>query len=286
MQAIGNDLQKKGKLVIYTSVEQFLNDFRRHIDNNTIQFFKEKYRKCDVLLVDDIQFLSGKKQTQEEFFNTFEALHSEKKQIVLTADKHPKQIAGLEERLRSRFEWGLVADIQPPELETKIQIIKKKCEINRIKLPNDVINYIATVIESNSREIEGIIIKLNAYAHLTGAEIDLAFTKNMLKENLQERKENISLDNIITTVAKELNVKKSEICSKGRSRNVLSARRIAIYLSRELTTNTMPQLAKQFGMKDHTAISHTMKKIHELIESDEDFKLKIDELYNKITTLQ
>ena len=285
MQAIGNALQAKHKTVIYTSVEQFLNDFRRHIDNNTIHNFKDKYRKCDLLLVDDIQFLSNKKQTQEEFFYTFEALYNDGKQIVLTADKHPKQIAGLEERLQSRFEWGLIVDIQPPELETKIQIIKKKCEINRIKLPNDVINYIATVIESNTREIEGIIIKLNAFANFTNAEIDLTFTKNILKENLHEKKQNISLNNIIDTVAKDFNVKKSEICSKGRARNVLAARRVAIYLSRELTTNTMPQLAKQFGMKDHTAISHTMKKINELIESDEEFKLKIEELHNKITTL-
>jgi chromosomal replication initiator protein len=284
MQAIGNVLQNRGKSVIYTSVEQFLNDFRRHLSNGTMERFKDKYRKCDVLLIDDIQFLSNKKETQEEFFYTFEALRNDGKQIVMTADKHPKKIAGLEERLKSRFEWGLVADIQPPGLETKIEIIKKKCEINRVKLDKEVINYIATIIENNSREIEGILVKLNAYSQLMHADIGIEFAKNVLKEQMREKKANINHENIISMVAKELNVKTSEITSKSRSRNIVYARRIAIYLSRELTSNTTPQLAQLFGMKDHSAVSHTMKKINELIENDEDFRLKIEELQNKITS--
>ncbi|MEA1918272.1 MAG: chromosomal replication initiator protein DnaA [Campylobacterota bacterium] len=283
MQAIGNVLQNQGKSIIYTSVEQFLNDFRRHLSNQTMDRFKDKYRKCDVLLIDDIQFLSNKKETQEEFFYTFEALRNDGKQIVMTADKHPKKIAGLEERLKSRFEWGLVADIQPPGLETKIEIIKKKCEINRVKLDNEVINYIATIIENNSREIEGILVKLNAYSQLMHADIGIQFAKNVLKEQMHEKRANITHDNIITTVAKELNVKASEISSKNRSRNIVYARRIAIYLSRELTSNTTPQLAQLFGLKDHSAVSHTMKKINELIKDDEDFRLKIEELQHKIT---
>ena len=283
MQAVGNVFQNQGKSVIYTSVEQFLNDFTRHMRNQTMDRFKDKYRKCDVLLIDDVQFLSNKIQTQEEFFHTFESLRNENKQIILTADKHPKQIAGLEERLQSRFEWGLVADIQPPELETKIAIINKKCEINRVELSKEVVNYIATIIDNNAREIEGILSKLHAYAQLMHVDVSLDFAQNVLKEQLQEKRDNITIESIMDITSKELNVKPSEICSKSRSRNIVYSRRIAIYLARELTPMSMPQLAKYFGMKDHTAVSHTMKKINELLKNDEDFRLKIEELHNKIT---
>ncbi|OHD93687.1 MAG: chromosomal replication initiation protein DnaA [Sulfurimonas sp. GWF2_37_8] len=284
MQAAGNVFQNQGKVVIYTTVEQFLNDFVRHLRNKNMERFQEKYRKCDVLLIDDIQFLSNKESIQEEFFHTFEALKGQGKQIILTADKHPKKIAGLEARLQSRFEWGLVADIQPPELETKIAIIEKKCEINKVKLTKDIINYIATVIDSNVREIEGILSKLHAYSQLIHVDIDLEFTKNILKDQIKENRANLTLDIIIQNVAKDLNIKPSEIRSKSRSKNLVYARRISIYLCRELTQNTMPQLAQYFGMKDHTAISHTLKKITELIQNDEDFKVKIEELTNKITS--
>ncbi len=283
MQAIGNVLQQEGKSVIYTSIEQFVNDFTRHLRNQTMDRFKDKYRKCDALLIDDVQFLSNKNQTQEEFFHTFETLRNDGKQIILTADKHPKQIAGLEDRLKSRFEWGLVADIQPPELETKIAIIRKKCEINRVSLDSEVVNYIATIISDNVREIEGILSKLHAYSQLMHIDISIEFVKNVLKEQLQEQRDNITIDLIMNNVAKDLNVKPSEIRSKSRSRNIVYSRRIAIYLARELTPMSMPQLAQYFGMKDHTAISHTMKKIHELLKNDEDFKVKIEELSNKIT---
>jgi chromosomal replication initiator protein len=283
MQAVGNRLQAQGKSVIYSSVEQFVNDFTRHLRNQTMDRFKDKYRNCDVLMIDDVQFLSGKNQTQEEFFHTFETLRNENKQIILTSDKHPKQIAGLEDRLKSRFEWGLITDIQPPELETKIAIINKKCEINRVDISKDIIDYIATIIDNNAREIEGILSKLHAYAKLMNQEITLEFTKNVLREQLKERRENITIDNIVKFVSKELNVKPSEIRSKSRSKNIVYARRVSIYLARSLTQNTMPQLAQYFGMKDHTTISHTMKKINELLKSDENFKVKIDELNNKIS---
>jgi chromosomal replication initiator protein len=284
MQAAGNVFQNQGKIVIYTTSEQLLNDFIRHLRNKSMERFQEKYRKCDVLLIDDIQFLSNKDSLQEEFFHTFEALRNRGKQIILTADKHPKKIGGLEARLQSRFEWGLVADIQPPELETKIAIIEKKCEINKVKLSKDIINYIATVIESNVREIEGILSKLHAYSQLMHVDIDLNFTKNILKDQIQEKQKDLTLDNITQFVAKDLNIKPSEIKSKGRSKNIVYARRIAIYLCRDLTQNTMPQLALYFGMKDHTAISHTLKKINSLMENDEDFNTKIKELTNKITS--
>ncbi|MEA1892578.1 MAG: chromosomal replication initiator protein DnaA [Campylobacterota bacterium] len=284
MQSAGNSFQNHGKNVIYTTSEQFLNDFLRHVRNHSMEKFKEKYRKCDALLIDDIQFLGNKDVIQEEFFHTFEALKNEGKQIILTADKHPKKIGGLEKRLQSRFEHGLVADIQPPELETKIAIIKKKSEINKVKLSDEIINYIATVIESNVREIEGILSKLHAYSQLMHIDIDLAFTKNILKDQLKENRENLTLDIITKSVAKDLNIKPTEIRSKSRSRNLVYARRISIYICRELTQNTMPQLALYFGMKDHTAISHTLKKINELMKNDEDFRVKIEELTNKITS--
>lgn len=284
MQAIGNVMLIQGKTVIYTSVEQFVNDFTRHLRNQTMDRFKEKYRQCDLLLIDDVQFLSNKIQTQEEFFYTFETLRNDGKQIVLTADKPPKRIAGLEARLQSRFEWGLVADIQPPELETKIAIIKKKCEINRVTLGDEVINYIATVIDNNTREIEGILSKLHAYSQLMHQEITLDFAKNALREQLQEKSNNITIDGIMKTISGELNVKPSEIRSKSRVRNIVNARRIAIYLARELTPMSMPQIAQYFGMKDHSTVSHTMKKIHSLLEEDENFKVKIDELLNKIAS--
>jgi len=283
MQAVGNVMQNQGKTVIYISMEQFLNDFIRHLRNNTMERFKDKYRKCDLLLIDDIQFLSNKNQIQEEFFHTFEALKNENKQIIITSDKPPKKIAGLEERLKSRFESGLVADIQPPELETKIEIIKKKCEINRVKLDRDVVNYIATIIENNTREIEGILSKLNAYSQLMGVDINIEFAKNVLKEQMVEKRSNITIDLIMDIVSKELNVKPSEIRSKSRNSNIVYARRVAIYLSRSLTPNSMPQLAQYFGMKDHTAVSHTMKKIQELMKNDEDFKIKVEELSNKVS---
>jgi chromosomal replication initiator protein len=244
--------------------------------------FKKKYRECDILIIDDIQFLSGKNATQEEFFHTFNDLHNANKQIVLAADKTPKQIVGLEDRLKSRFEWGLQADIQATELETKIAIIQKKCQLDKVSLGQDIINYIATTISTNTREIEGMLTRLHAQASMMNTEITLDFTKDVLKEQIQEEKEEISINNIIALISKELNVKPSEIKSKNRSRNVVQARRIAIYLARTLTPNSMPQLASYFGMKDHSAVSYAMKTINKLLNENENFKLKVIELKNKI----
>jgi chromosomal replication initiator protein len=283
LHAIGNYNQARGKQVIFTSLEQFMNQFTHHLRNHTMDRFRDRFRSCDILLLDDIQFLSRKEETQKELFHTFNELHGTGKQIVMTSDQHPKKIAGLEERLRSRFEWGLIVDIQPPELETKIAIIKKKCELNGIQLDNDIVNYIASHMGNNIREIEGIIIQLNAFANMMNQNITLDFAKNVVKNQLKERSENITIDDIVKVVSKELNVKPSEIKSKSRARKIVEARRIVIYLARSLTPNSMPSLAQYFGMKDHTAVSHAMKKINEMLDKDETFKAKIEELSHKIT---
>jgi chromosomal replication initiator protein len=282
LQALGNFAIENGKSVIYVTIEQFMNDFTFSIKNKNMEHFRSKYRKCDVLLIDDIQFLSGKEQTQEEFFHTFNELHNEKKQIIMTSDRLPSQIGGLVDRLKSRFEWGLTADIQAPGLETKIAIIEKKSELNGLTLDRDVINYIATNLDSSIREIEGVLIRINASAHLLNQEINLELVQSLLKEQIKEQKDNIKLPDIIAIVAAELNIKPSDIKSKKRTAMVANARRVVIYLARELTLNSMPDIAKFLGMKDHSSISHNIKKANELIEKDENFKLIIENLKNKI----
>jgi chromosomal replication initiator protein len=188
LQAIGNDAIEKNKIVIYVTIEQFMNDFTFSLKNKNMEHFRNKYRKCDLLLIDDIQFLSGKESTQNEFFHTFNELHTAKKQIVLTSDKLPSQIAGLEERLKSRFEWGLTTDIQIPELETKIAIVEKKSELNGITLTKEIVHFIATNLDNSIREIEGLLIKINASADLLGQEIDLGLVKGLLKDQIKEKK--------------------------------------------------------------------------------------------------
>jgi len=282
IQAIGNNQIAKGKKVIYTTFEQFMNKFTSHLRSQTMDRFREHFRECDLLLIDDIQFLSRKEQTQEEFFHTFNELHQVKKQIIITSDRQPNKISGLVDRLKSRFEWGLMADIQPPELETKIAIIQNKCEIDGINLNRDIINFLASNMGHNIREIEGAIIKLNAYSGLMNQDLTLEFAQNVIREQLEEKQSNISIDDIVQRVAKEQNVKLSDIRSKKRSRDVVKARRMSIYLARNLTPNSMPQIALYFGMKDHTTVSHTMRKIKELLEEDKNFKLLLEELSNKI----
>lgn len=282
LQAIGNDAVEKEKNVIYVTVEQFMNDFLFSMKNKNMEHFKSKYRQCDLLLIDDIQFLSGKETTQEEFFHTFNELHTANKQIVMTADKLPSQIAGLEERLKSRFEHGLKSHIQIPELETKIAIIEKKSELNGIHLTKDIVHYIATNLDNSIREIEGVLIQINANATLLGQEIDLELVQRLLKEQIKEKKENIKLPDIIDVVSRELNIKPSDLKSSKRNANVVNGRRIAIYLAKELTHNSMPDIAKFLGMKDHSSVSKNISASNKLIEKDENFKLTLENLKNKI----
>ena len=284
LQSVGNFCLNGGKMVICVTSEQFITDFTYNLNNHSMERFREKYRNCDVLLIDDVQFLGKTDKIQEEFLHTFNELHAKNGQIVMTSDRQPKLLKGFEDRLRTRFEWGIIADITPPELDTKIAIIKKKCEFDKIYLDKDVINYIATNMGDNIREIESAIINLNAYARLMRQEITLEFAKNILRDQIKEKRENINLENIVEIVSKELNVKPSDMKSKSRSKNIVEARRIVIYLAKNLTPNSMPQIAQFFNMKDHSAVSHSIKKINELIETNEYFKVRVEELKNKILT--
>ncbi|MCI6987959.1 MAG: chromosomal replication initiator protein DnaA [Campylobacter sp.] len=284
LQSIGNFCIQNEKVVICVTSEQFINDFTFHIRNQTMDKFSNKYRNCDVLLIDDVQFLGKTDKIQEAFFHTFNELKNKQAQIVMTSDKPPKELKGFEERLLSRFESGLIADITPPELETKIAIINKKSEDNKINLSKDVVEYIATNMGDNIREIESVLNRLNAFSSLMRIEITLEFTKSMMQDQIKEKENSVTIDKIIQTVSKELNIKPSDIKSKSRKKNIVEARRITIYLSRKLTVNSMPSIAGAFNLKDHSAVSHNIKKIKELIQDDEFLKVKIDELENKILT--
>lgn len=281
LNAIGNEVSKGGKNVIYVTAEQFLNDYMNRVNTRTMDRFREKYRNCDYLLIDDIQFFGGKDRTQEEFFHTFNELHNNQKQIVMTSDKPPRKIEGLEERLRSRFEWGISVDIIPPEIETKIAIVKQKCQINSITIDEETTNFIASNI-SNVRQIEGVLIKLNAQASIMGQQINLKMAKNAIKDTIKENHENITLDKIINQVAKVLNLKPSEIKSKSRTKNIANARGYVIYLARSLTPNSMPVLAKELNMKDHSSVSKSYKKIEKEMEENLSLKTIIEDIKNKI----
>lgn len=282
LQAIGNYNLNKDKVVIYTTIEQFMNDFTYNLKRNSMEQFKAKYRECDILLIDDVQFISKKEKLQEEFFHTFNEIHSKKGQIVLTADMHPKKIEGLEERLRSRFEWGMIIDIQPSDIETRIEIIKKKCEIDKIDLDNSVIKYIATHLDNNIREIEGALIQLNARARWNNQKITLNLAKETIEEYLQEKEEEVTVDKVIEVVSRELGVRINDIKSKSRNKQISKARRVVIYLARELTPTPTPMLAQIFSLKDHSSISHTIKRFRVELTKDESLELLVTELRNKI----
>jgi chromosomal replication initiator protein len=279
LHAIGNELKKRLKITYVTS-EQFMNDFTYNVRKKTMDDFHKKYRECDLLIIDDIQFLEGREKTQEEFFHTFNELISNKKQICVTADRHPKHIFGISKRLSNRFEQGIITEIQPPELETKISIIKKKCELNNINLPEDVIKFIATSLNNNIREIEGMITQTYAMANVLGEEINLDFTKEIFKGQIENKE--VNLEKIITLISREFNLKPSEITSKSRKTSIVLAKRTGIYLARELTKQSTTNIAKFFGLKDHSAVSHAIKAFNKKIKNDEDFKLKLDELINKL----
>lgn len=267
----------------FVSSEKFTNGLINAIKDKTTQAFRDQYRKLDVLLVDDIQFLAGKEQTQEEFFHTFNDLHSSNKQIVLASDRPPKDIPTLEDRLRTRFEWGLLADIQPPELETRIAILRKKIELNELQVSDQILHFIATQIPTNVREMEGALNRVVAYASLLNTEITLSMAANVIKDMIGTKTEKpLTISLIRRFVSDYFNISEVDLNSKSRTKEVAEARQIAMYLSRELTNMSLPKIGENFGNRDHTTVMHACDKIKSLINSDSEVRNVVQILITNI----
>lgn len=286
MHAIGHYVleQNPSLNVVYVSSEKFTNEFINSIRDNKADDFRNQYRNVDVLLVDDIQFLERKEQTQEEFFHTFNALHEESKQIIISSDRPPKEISTLEERLRSRFEWGLITDIAPPDLETRIAILQKKARADNMDdIPNDVMLYIANEIDTNIRELEGALIRVAAYASLVKEPITPHVAARALKDIIQDDEPRVlTIMDIQEVVAAHFNVKLEDFSSKKRTRTIAFPRQIAMYLARELTEQSLPKIGNEFGGRDHSTVIHAHEKISKLVEKDEPLRREINQLKNML----
>jgi chromosomal replication initiator protein len=281
MQAIGHEVKRlqPQAAICYISSEKFTNEMINSLRYDKMTSFRDKYRNMDVLLIDDIQFLAQKERTQEEFFHTFNALHETMKQIVIASDRPPKELPEIEDRLRSRFEWGLIADIQPPDLETKVAILQKKSEQERITLPTDVALFIASNIRSNVRELEGALIRLVAHSSLIGAEITLPYTQQVLKNFIDSQARKVTIESIQKAVAEQFGLRLIEIKAKNNSRAIVYPRQIAMYLSKHLTEASLPEIGRQFGGKHHTTVLHSVEKIEGTRKNDKD----LNRLLNKMT---
>jgi chromosomal replication initiator protein len=265
--------------VLYVSAEEFMNELIGSIRYDRMPKFREKFRNIEYLLMDDIQFIAGKERTQEEFFHTFNTLHDSGKQIVVTSDKFPKDIPNLEGRLRSRFEWGLVADIQPPEMETKIAILGKKAQDNNLNLPNNVAHYIASKSESSIRELEGYLIRIAAYASLSGTEITIELAKDVLNKILKQGSSvEISVEEIVKTTAAKFNIKLNDLKSDKKNKNLVLPRQITMYLARKLTDESFPDIGAKIGGKDHSTVIYANNKMKKVIEKDVKIKKIVDDL--------
>lgn len=281
MHAIGHHImeQKKDPKVVYVSSEKFTNELINSIKDDRNEEFRNKYRNVDVLLIDDIQFIAGKERTQEEFFHTFNSLHEANKQIIISSDRPPKEIPTLEDRLRSRFEMGLITDIQPPDYETRMAILRKKAQMEDIDVPNEVTVYIAKNIKSNIRELEGALTRVVAYSSLTNRTISFELASEALKDIITTSKhEEITVNRIKEKVASVFPLKMEDFNSKKRTRSISYPRQIAMYLSRELTDLSLPKIGEEFGGRDHTTVIHAHDKISKDIENNEDFKEKINKI--------
>lgn len=286
LTAIGNHIQtknRKSRINYYTS-EKFMNELINCLRYNKMEQFRNKFRNMDVLLIDDVQFIAGKERTQEEFFHTFNSLYESHKQIVVTSDKFPKDIPGLEERLRSRFEWGLIADIQPPDIETKVAILKKKADQDNINLVDDVALFLATSSTTNVRELEGMLIRLGAFSSLTGNEITLKMAREVLKDIIVDKTRDLTIEIIQKHVADHFKIKLSELKSEKRLKAIVVPRQIAIYLCRDLTKASYPEIGEKFGGKDHSTIIHSVKKIDALITQNLEIKSTIENLKRSLLT--
>ncbi|MGD9563517.1 MAG: chromosomal replication initiator protein DnaA [Pyrinomonadaceae bacterium] len=285
MHAVGHAIRQRNRhmRVAYVTSEKFMNELINAIRYDSTHSFREKYRSIDVLLMDDVQFLAGKERTQEEFFHTFNALHNEQKQIVITSDCPPREIPTLQERLHSRFEWGLIADIEPPDLETKVAILKRKADLDGIHLPDDIAIYIANRIRSNVRELEGSLVRLVAIASLRGVPISKMLAQDAMKNVIDsERPEGLTMERIARTVASHYKLTVEELKSKNNARAIAVPRQVAMYLCKRLTKSSYPEIGREFGGKHHTTVMHSYEKIDGLTNENRDFHKLVSELIDSL----
>jgi chromosomal replication initiator protein len=284
LHAIGNAaLAKSPRLkVCYIPAEKFTNDLIASLRSGKMSDFKERYRNVDLLLMDDVQFIAGKRSTQEEFFHTFNELYSTRRQVVVTSDKFPKEIPDLEERIQSRFEWGLVADIQPPDIETRMAILNRKAEAEKISLPEDVALYLATAVKNNIRELEGCLIRIGAHASLTRKEINLDLAKAILRPLIGNGGREVSPENIQKAVAEHFGVKVSDLRSDRKHKVIAMPRQVAMYLMRSMTRCSFPDIGQRFGGRDHTTVMYAVKKIEKKLADDVSLRSTVDALRKKI----
>ncbi|MGJ9459195.1 chromosomal replication initiator protein DnaA [Oceanobacillus sp. CF4.6] len=288
MHAIGHYVRdhNPNAKVVYITSEKFTNEFINAIMENKSNNFRNKYRTIDVLLIDDIQFIAGKESTQEEFFHTFNALHEESKQIIISSDRPPKEIPTLEDRLRSRFEWGLITDITPPDLETRIAILNKKAKAEGLDIPNEVMLYIANQINTNIRELEGALIRVVAYSSLVNQDIDASLAADALKDIIPSSKPKIiTIQGIKEIIGERYNIRLEDFSAKKRTKSIAYPRQIAMYLSRELTDFSLPKIGEEFGGRDHTTVIHAHEKISRLLEQDSDFNRDIEDIKEKLKSI-
>lgn len=286
MHAIGNEIAQRhhSAQVLYIHSERFVADMVKALQQGAMPDFKRFYRKLDVLLIDDIQFFSGKDRTQEEFFHTFNALLEGNQQVILTCDRFPKEIDGLEDRLKSRFSWGLTVAVEPPDLETRVAILKKKADKEKVRLSDEAAFFIAQKIQSNVRELEGALKRVIANAQFTRSRITLGFIKDTLKDLLAAQEKQISIDNIQRRVAEYYNIKVSDLMSKRRSRSVARPRQVAMALAKELTANSLPEIGKSFGGRDHTTVLHGCRKVKELLETSAELREDYAKIHRSLTS--
>ncbi|MGD0228984.1 MAG: chromosomal replication initiator protein DnaA [Syntrophorhabdales bacterium] len=286
LNAIGNSLLTRqgadGNRITYITAEEFTNELINSLRFEKMDDFRNRFRKMDVLLIDDIQFIAGKERTQAEFFHTFNALYDNTKQIVVTSDKFPKDIPNFEERLRSRFEWGLIADIQPPDLETKVAILNKKAELENVAMPQDVAFYLASNIEHNIRVLEGSLIRLSAFASLRNMPITMALAKEVMGNIITDKKKEITIDMIIKEVASYFSIKVSDMKSAKRIKSIMLPRQIAIFLSRKLTNSSLVSIGEKFGGKDHATVIHSIKKVGEEMKAKKELKETVEKIEARI----
>jgi chromosomal replication initiator protein len=280
VNAIGHHsvTQRPSLKVVYLSSESFMNELIASLRRDRMDEFKRKFRNVDILILDDVQFIAGKERTQEEFFHTFNSLYDSHKQIVITSDKFPKEIPGIEDRLRNRFEWGLIADIQPPDMETRVAILQKKAELEGVQLPHDVAIFLASNIDSNVRELEGSLTRLGAFASLTKATITVDLTKELLRNTLKGAQREITVENIQKTICDYYNIRLGDLKAKRRTQNIALPRQVAMYLCRKYTETSFPAIGDKFGGRDHSTVIHASKTIERKIKEDPHMQKTIEKL--------